>query len=417
MTDDSGSHANAGPATQALGGGARAAAPWGAIAGLAVVAGLAVLDANWRGVISATVVIGPFVTALLGTPRQTVAVAVAAVAACAASGAWNDNFGSDDYLLRLVVVVAGAGIAVSTARSRMRLSRDRVRFHLLSAAAEISDAAGTVQETIQRLSDLLVPELADVCVMDVVRDGVTERLAVAAHGPPAGEIRDGLLERARAAAERPSATPAGTAMRGGRPYLIEHADDAVIRAAARDDEDLRFLRSIHGRSTIIVPLRARGRTIGSMALIVTEASGRRYHADDLQFAGVLSGRVALALDNAGLFSAVESLEAQQSAALGGLAEAVTIQNPAGELVYANEAAARLLGFASADELVGMPAERVAEAFVYVTEDGAPLRREAAPGRRWLAGGAPEPLLVRARHRETGEERWQLLKATAVLDPD
>src|SRR4051812_17389531 len=209
MTDDSGSHANAGPATQALGGGARAAAPWGAIAGLAVVAGLAVLDPNWRGVISATVVIGPFVTALLGTPRQTVAVAVAAVAACAASGAWNDNFGSDDYLLRLVVVVAGAGIAVSTARSRMRLSRDRVRFHLLSAAAEISDAAGTVQETIQRLSDLLVPELADVCVMDVVRDGVTDRRPLAAPRPPAGGNPRGPPRRARGAGGGPPPPPAG----------------------------------------------------------------------------------------------------------------------------------------------------------------------------------------------------------------
>src|SRR4051812_49701143 len=142
MTDDSGSHANAGPATQALGGGARAAAPWGAIAGLVVVAGLAVLDANWRGVISATVVIGPFVTALLGTPRQTVAVAVAAVAACAASGAWNDNFGSDDYLLRLVVVVAGARIAGSTAGPRVRPSRGPRPLPPPRAAAGVSPPAG-----------------------------------------------------------------------------------------------------------------------------------------------------------------------------------------------------------------------------------------------------------------------------------
>ena len=53
------------------------------------------------------------------------------------------------------------------------------------------------------------------------------------------------------------------------------------------------------------------------------------------------------------------------------------------------------------------------AFESFHEDGSPLRMEELPARRVLAGLEPEPLLVRAVHRTTGEERWRIVKATAV----
>src|SRR4029079_7060994 len=97
------------------------------------------------------------------------------------------------------------------------------------------------------------------------------------------------------------------------------------------------LRPLGVRSSIVVPLRARARRIGTMTLLLTRGSRARYAADGVDFAKVLSGRVALALDNAGLFAELETLEAQQAAALGSLAEAVTIQDLRGVLVYANDA--------------------------------------------------------------------------------
>jgi PAS domain S-box-containing protein len=154
-----------------------------------------------------------------------------------------------------------------------------------------------------------------------------------------------------------------------------------------------------------------------MTLLLTRGSRARYAADDVDFAKVLSGRVALALDNAGLFAELETLEAQQAAALGSLAEAVTIQDRRGVLVYANDAAARMLGFPSADALLATPTEELVDAFDAFHEDGSPLDRERLPGRRALAGEDPEPLLVRAIHRRTGEERWRLTKATAVRDAE
>jgi PAS domain S-box-containing protein len=105
------------------------------------------------------------------------------------------------------------------------------------------------------------------------------------------------------------------------------------------------------------------------------------------------------------------------AALGGLAEAVTIQDATGALVYANEAAARALGFDSPEQLVATPPEQIADAFEATHEDGTPLSLDRLPGRQALAGQTPEPMLVRAVNRRTGEERWRLTKATAVPDAD
>ncbi|MGZ4267580.1 MAG: SpoIIE family protein phosphatase [Solirubrobacteraceae bacterium] len=373
--------------------------------GLAVVGVLTALDASRSEVFASTVVLGPFVCALLGSTRDTVITGAAAVGSALLSGLWNHNFGDLDYFVRLSVVTIGTAVALAGARARVHLTRDRERFRMLRAVAELSERSTTVDETLEQISDILVPGLSDICIIDVLREERVERLAVAAHGPRSEAIAAGL----RARATRGGTTPT----EGER--LVEVCEDAMLRAAALDDEDLDFLRSLGLRSVITVPLRARGRRIGTMGLSVTTQSRRAYDADELAFTLVLAGRVALALDNAGLFSEIETLVAQQAAALGSLAEAVTMQDPSGALVYANAAAARSMGFASVEEMLSTPPETIADLFESYLEDGTALRTELLPGRRVLAGEDPPPLLLRTVSRRTGEEHWRVTKATGVRD--
>src|ERR1700749_1238392 len=96
------------------------------------------------------------------------------------------------------------------------------------------------------------------------------------------------------------------------------------------------------RSWLGVPLLARGRIVGALACGVG-TSGRDYGPEDLRFAEVLSARLALALDNAGLSAAVSGLEQRLEITLTNLAEAVLVRDASGPLVFANQAAARLLG--------------------------------------------------------------------------
>ena len=352
------------------------------ILGAALVIGLAALDAAWgpARVISATVVIGPFLTAMLGGPRRTAAVAALAAVAVVLSGTWNDNFGDIDYVVRVLVVLAGGAFAVVAARSREQFAADRERFRLLRGAAQIADSAAAIPEVVERVGSLLVPALGDVCVIDVLRDGQLERLGVVARGPD----RERTEERLRRGADL-------EAVRAGHARLLDPGDEAH-------------------RSGLTVPLRSRAQTVGALTLM---AARRIYTPADLEFAELLAGRVGLALDNAGMFAELESLGARLTTALGTLAEAVTIQDERGRLVYANDAAAAALGFPSGAALMAIPPREIVDSYESFHEDGSPLRLEELPGRLVLEGHAPEPLLVRAVDRRTGEERWRVVKATGV----
>jgi GAF domain-containing protein len=163
---------------------------------------------------------------------------------------------------------------------------------------------------------------------------------------------------------------------------------------------------------IVTPLRARGRDLG--ALVIGDG---RAGADDPEFLRVLAGRIALALDNAGLSQELVTVEQQLQAILENLGEAVTVQDRSGRLVFANSAAAGLLGAGSVEELLASDPRAIADRFTSTTEDGAPLDPALLPGRLVLAGREAEPLVLRVLDKQTGEERWRMTKATPVPGPD
>src|SRR3954451_3138831 len=272
-----------------------------------------------------------------------------------------------------------------------------MRFALLSAVAEIGTGTQTLEETAARVTELIVPAAADLCAVDVVTRGRLRRLAVRAHGDSRADI-EAALAAAPPAVSEPSPSGPATATTA---ELTPVAGDATLSHALRV------------RSTVVVPLVARGRTLGALSMSTTAHSGRAYGTEDASFAQILAGRVALALDNAGLFAELGTIEAQLSAALSGLPEAVTIQSAPGALVYANEAAARLMGFPSPQALVAAPVEDIIERFAPVRDDGRAIAPDEFPGRRVLAGRPAGPLVSKSIDRASGEERWLLTKATPV----
>jgi serine phosphatase RsbU (regulator of sigma subunit)/PAS domain-containing protein len=363
-------------------------------------------------VVIGTVVLAPFVVSVLAGPRETALVGAIALALVTASAAWNHNFLDTAYLLRVVVVVAGGVVAGLASAARERTAVDRERFALLAAVAEVADGRLTLEQTGERLCELIVPAFADLAIVDVVGDGRLRRLAVKASGPDAAGREGALASRPPSCAEQPGS---GSGVEHARPQLLAPATDEMLRAGAHDDADLAFLRSLAVAAAIIVPLKARGRSLGALTLLVTRDSRRGYRPDDLEFTEILAGRAALALDNAGLFTELQTIEVQLTTVLGSLMEAVTVQNPQGNLVYANDAAAALLGFASPQELLRTPPADIVARFESFREDGSPLDIADLPGRKVLAGEEPEPLVVRAVNRQTREEQWRVTKASAVRD--
>ncbi len=102
--------------------------------------------------------------------------------------------------------------------------------------------------------------------------------------------------------------------------------------------------------------------------------------------------------------------------LANLTEAVTVTDTTRRMRYANQAAADLLGYPSPEELLTQPLGSIAARWDSTHEDGRPLTAEDVPSWKIVNGLPAEPLLTRVVHRETGEQRWRLVKAAPLRSP-
>jgi signal transduction histidine kinase len=89
-------------------------------------------------------------------------------------------------------------------------------------------------------------------------------------------------------------------IRTGVPELVEHVSDELLVRSARDREHLGLLRELGLQSYIVVPLAARGRTLGAIGIASTQ-SGMRYGRKELELLQEMAGRAAIAVDNARLY--------------------------------------------------------------------------------------------------------------------
>jgi len=381
------------------------------VPGLLLVAVLATVDylLTPTNVVIALVVLAPLLTVLLGSPRDVLIVGSIAFALVVVSALWRDDAGAGVHLYRVVVMAAVTVLTGLVARARESVARERERLSVLSAIAEVSDGTRTIDDTVRWLNELFVSAIADICIVDALSSGELQRLAVRVAGSSGDETASIIAKR-----------PPSTLDELGdpeEPLLLPTVDDSVFRRMATDEQDLQRLRALDVTSVIVMPLRSRGRRLGTLTLIATTRSGRHFSRDDLDFAASVAERAALALDNAGLFSELETMEAQLTAALSTLAEAVTVQHAEGALIYANEAAARMLGFDSPQDMLATPVDQLFERFDMTNEDGSALRMAELPGARVLAGMQPGSLLMRVVDRRTGVELWRLTKASGVHDRD
>jgi PAS domain S-box-containing protein len=289
------------------------------------------------------------------------------------------------------------------------------RFELLAAADEVADGTLLLANTAARLLGLVVPAFADIATLDSISpDGELHRLGARVEAPRRREELEAALLRRQPLPDAPVGLP--RAIVSSESQLLASVTDADLHAIASGDEDFELLRALELRSALFIPLRARGRTVGALALGVG-TSGRSYDEDDLRFAEVLSGRIALALDNATLSQAVTGLERRLEATLTNLAEAVLVREPGGQIVFANSAAARLLNLDSAQDVARATPQQLMGLYDVFDEGGRRLELADLPSSRAGRGEDAAPLLVRNIIRATGEERWLLHKATPVFDPD
>jgi GAF domain-containing protein len=129
----------------------------------------------------------------------------------------------------------------------------------------------------------------------------------------------------------------------------------------------------------------------------------------------LAAQAAVSLENVHLQALMRRTEEELRAILEGVADGVTAEDPAGNLVYVNSAAAQMLGYASGDDPRDIGTGGTASLPSMTDENGAPVPAERLPARRVLSGERAAPLVVRSRRADTGEVRCSRVKATPVFD--
>ncbi|MBI2897289.1 MAG: GAF domain-containing protein [Deltaproteobacteria bacterium] len=204
---------------------------------------------------------------------------------------------------RLVEENARRLIAEQAARAAAEVGERRYRF--LADATALLDASLDHRQTLPRLARLVVPSLADFCMIDLLaHDGSIARVATAHVDPTRGELL--AASAGGGASEGPPAVR--RVLRSGDPLLLPELGPDEIQSLARTEGDLAVLGALGPTSTMVVPLMARSRAVGAMTLAATE-SRRRYGPEDLALAQDLARRAALAIDNARLYEA--ELEARK----------------------------------------------------------------------------------------------------------
>ena len=193
---------------------------------------------------------------------------------------------------------AGRSTAESEERSEPPEEAQRRSRFLISASATLSESLD-YERTLQRVAELSVPDIADWCTVTVVDEvGAARRLAVV-HADPAKRELAAEYKMKFPPTEHRSGQMLDVLKRGAAALSVRVTDEDLVRAAQTEDH-LRIMRGLGCASCVMVPMVVRGEILGVISLMRGE--GRTpYGKSDVETAGELAHRAALAIDNARLY--------------------------------------------------------------------------------------------------------------------
>jgi signal transduction histidine kinase len=172
--------------------------------------------------------------------------------------------------------------------ARETAEREERRSAFIAAAGQELAASLDYEQTISTLGKVLVPNIAEMCVIDMRQsDGSLCRMA-AVHRNPEEQL---LLE-----------AEAGT-IRSELPdsliHILESGEPAIVGSSSELLHYVSGQQSVNGRTVVVLPLVSRGQTMGVAAAVSSETAP--FTADDLPLFADVARRASLSIDNARLY--------------------------------------------------------------------------------------------------------------------
>jgi PAS domain S-box-containing protein len=200
-------------------------------------------------------------------------------------------------------------VAIMEINSDITIHKHVERSRRLLAEAGQSLAASLDPTTqLASIAQVVVPLLADWCVVYITQGQSIHPVAVAHADPQKKALADDLRRRHPPTPDAPRGV--AKVLRTGQPEFYPETSDELLAAIAGDAKELELAQSLGLKSVMIVPLATRGHTLGALTLVVSGESGRQYTADDLVLAEELAQRAALAVENAQLYTQAKQLNAE-----------------------------------------------------------------------------------------------------------
>ncbi|WP_380172121.1 SpoIIE family protein phosphatase [Kineococcus sp. DHX-1] len=208
--------------------------------------------------------------------------------------AWPDGEGTSVLLLP----------AAARREAEEAAQRARTQVQVLTRVGSHLSGTLDAETAVSRLSGILVPVLGDWCIVSVVEGQSTLRDVGCQHADP---TRQDLLEayqgqRMRAlVGHNPGGPPfILEAVRTGRPVTLPTPAVATIQQLVGPGPAREAVTALDPEHVVVLPLRARGRTVGLVTL--ARDHGRRpFDPEDLATISGVAERAALALDTARLY--------------------------------------------------------------------------------------------------------------------
>jgi signal transduction histidine kinase len=206
-----------------------------------------------------------------------------------------------------VNIAAALGNLTAAAMTSAELFGEHQRVVRAGVLADVLRCLSTplnYREMLTNIATVLVPRIADWCVVDLVgKDNKVERLP-AAH---VGKSKDAMLHELRLCFPESEFTPGASesVITSGQPVFIRRVtDDMLVTAFSDNEERLQLIRALGIVSYLCVPLNGERGVIGAMTLAMGE-SGRHFVEDDLQLAKELSHRTAFAIESVQAYEAAQ----------------------------------------------------------------------------------------------------------------
>jgi PAS domain S-box-containing protein len=282
---------------------------------------------------------------------------------------------------------------------------DNETLNFLVEATTLLSESLDYETTLGRLAHLAVPRMADWCAIDIQEPaGGVRRLAVAHVDPAKVALAHEIM---RLAPYDPAAT-AGLAqvLRSGQPEMVPAITDDMVRQGVADPELRDLLLRLGLRSSMIVPLKAHGRTLGAIQLVTAE-SQREFTATDLRLAEDLARRAGVAIDNARLYEQLLASEQRYRALADSMPLMVWLADPNGDVTYVNR---RWVEFT--DVKIGADGRLERRDMLHPDDRELTMHR----WRECVARGEPYEVEYRVQ-RHDGAYRWQLVRAVPVANAD